>query len=63
MVMSRRGSITEISGTSVRLMMVILVRAAVSVTMANCDTSAPVPEVDGTITVGGIGRTTLSTPS
>ena len=63
MVVSRRGSITEISGTSVRLMMVILLRAAVSVTMANCDTSAPVPEVDGTITVGGIGRTTLSTPS
>jgi len=63
MVVSRRGSITEISGTRVRLMMVILLRAAVSVTIANCDTSAPVPEVDGAITVGGIGRTTLSTPS
>ena len=63
MVVRRRGSITEISGTSVRLIMVILMRAAVSVMTANCDTSAPVPEVDGTITVGGIGRTTLSTPS
>jgi len=63
MVVRRRGSITEISGTSVRLMMVILMWAAVSVTTANCDTSAPVPEVDGTIAVGGIGRSTLSTPS
>ena len=63
MVVKRRGSITEISGTSVRLMIVILMRAAVSVTTANWDTSAPVPEVEGTITVGGIGCTTLSTPS
>ncbi|SLC35636.1 Uncharacterised protein [Mycobacteroides abscessus subsp. abscessus] len=36
-------------------MMVILVPRVVSVTMQNCDTSAPVPDVVGTITNGGIG--------
>jgi len=63
MVVSSRGSMTEISGTRVLLMIVILVRSAVSVITANCETSAPVPEVDGTITVGGMGWTTLFTPS
>jgi hypothetical protein len=35
----------------------------VSVTMQNCDTSAPVPDVDGTTTSGGSGIVALSTPS
>lgn len=63
MVVSSRGSITEISGTRVRLMMVIFTCSVVSVTTQNCETSAPVPEVEGTMTVGGIGCTTRSTPS
>ncbi len=53
----------EISGTSVRLMMVTFVALVVSVTTQNWDTSAPVPEVDGTMTSGGMGLTTRSTPS
>ncbi len=46
-VVSSRGSITETSGTSARPMIVIFVWRRVSVTMQNCETSAPVPDVDG----------------
>ncbi len=63
MVVSRRGSMTVISGTRARPRMVILVLRVVSVTMQNCETSAPVPEVDGSTTSGGIGMVALSTPS
>ena len=63
MVVSTRGSITVMSGTSARPRMVILVPRAVSVTMQNCDTSAPVPDVVGTTTSGGMGMVALSTPA
>ena len=62
-VVSSRGSMTVRSGTSARPRIVILVLRVVSVTMQNCDTSAPVPDVDGTTTSGGIGSRALSTPS
>ena len=62
-VVSRCGSTIDMSGTSARPRIVILVLRAVSVTMQNCETSAPVPEVDGTITIGGIGSAIRSTPS
>ena len=62
-VVNRRGSMTVVSGTSARPRMVILVLRVVSVTMQNCDTSAPVPDVDGTTTSGGMGTCALSTPS
>ena len=44
-------------------MIVILVWRAVSVTMQNCETSAPVPDVDGIMISGGIGWAILSMPS
>ena len=55
-VVSSRGSITETSGTSARPMIVIFVCRTVSVTMQNWETSAPVPDVDGIMISGGIGR-------
>ena len=58
-VVRRRGSMTVMSGTSARPRMVILVLRVVSVTMQNCETSAPVPDVDGTTTSGGIGSVRL----
>ena len=54
---------TVMSGTSARPRMVIFVPRVVSVTMQNCETSAPVPDVDGTTTNGGSGIVALSTPS
>ncbi len=63
MVASSRGSVTEISGTSARPMIVTFTELAVSVMMQNCDTSAPVPAVDGIISSGGMGRLTRSTPA
>ena len=63
MVVSSRGSITETSGTSARPMIVILVCRSVSVTMQNCETSAPVPDVDGSMIIGGIGCSIRSMPS
>ncbi len=63
MVTSSRGSVIEMSGTSARPMIVIFTRRAVSVTMQNCETSAPVPDVLGIITSGGIGRVARSTPA
>jgi hypothetical protein len=63
MVVSSRGSITETSGTSARPMMVILVCRSVSVTMQNWETSAPVPDVDGSMISGGIGCSMRSMPS
>ena len=63
MVHSSRGSVIEMSGTSARPMIVIFTERSVSVTMQNCDTSAPVPEVLGIISSGGIGRSTRSTPA
>ena len=62
-VTSSRGSITETSGTSARPMIVILVCRTVSVTMQNCETSAPVPDVDGIMISGGIGCSIRSMPS
>ena len=62
-VVSRRGSITETSGTSARPMMVIFVCRTVSVTMQNCETSAPVPDVDGIMISGGMGCSMRSMPS
>jgi hypothetical protein len=61
-VASRDGSVTEMSGTRARPMIVTLIAAAVSVTMQNCDTSAPVPAVEGTISSGGMGLRTRSIP-
>ncbi len=43
-------------------MIVTLIAAAVSVTMQNCDTSAPVPAVEGIISSGGMGLRTRSIP-
>jgi hypothetical protein len=63
MVDSSRGSVTEISGTSARPMIVTFTLLAVSVMMQNWETSAPVPAVDGIISSGGIGRVTGSTPA
>ncbi len=51
------------SGTSARPMIVIFTERAVSVTMQNWDTSAPVPDVLGIISSGGIGLLTWSTPA
>ena len=62
-VVSSRGSVIEMSGTSARPISVALSRRVVSVMTANCETSAPVPAVVGHITVGGIAAVTLSTPS
>ena len=62
-VVSSRGSITDTSGTSARPMMVILVCRSVSVTMQNWETSAPVPDVDGSMIIGGIGCSIRSMPS
>ncbi len=44
-------------------MIVILVCRSVSVTMQNCDTSAPVPDVVGIMMSGGIGWSIRSMPS
>ena len=55
MVISSRGSVIEMSGTRARPMIVIFTDRSVSVTMQNCETSAPVPEVLGIISSGGIG--------
>ena len=63
MVTSSRGSMTDTSGTSARPMIVILVCRSVSVTMQNCETSAPVPDVDGIMISGGIGCSIRSMPS
>jgi hypothetical protein len=63
MVVSSLGSITETSGTRARPIIVILVRRSVSVTMQNWETSAPVPEVDGSMINGGIGCSIRSMPS
>ena len=54
-VVSSRGSVIEMSGTSARPMIVIFTERAVSVTMQNWETSAPVPDVLGIISSGGIG--------
>ena len=54
---------TETSGTSARPMIVIFMCRAVSVTMQNWETSAPVPDVDGIIISGGIGCAIWSMPS
>lgn len=62
-VTSSRGSMTDTSGTSARPMMVIFVWRSVSVTMQNCETSAPVPDVDGIMIRGGIGWVIRSMPS
>ena len=62
-VVSSRGSVSEMSGTSARPITVIFTERSVSVTMQNCETSAPVPEVLGIISIGGIGRVTWSTPA
>ena len=63
MVISRRGSVIEMSGTRARPMMVIFTWRSVSLTMQNWLTSAPVPEVLGIISSGGIGWVTRSTPA
>ncbi len=44
-------------------MMVTFTERSVSVTMQNCETSAPVPDVLGIISSGGIGFSTRSTPA
>ena len=44
-------------------MMVIFVCRSVSVTMQNWETSAPVPDVDGSMIIGGIGCSIRSMPS
>ena len=62
-VISSRGSVIEMSGTSARPMIVIFTERAVSETMQNCETSAPVPDVLGIISSGGIGLPTRSTPA
>ncbi len=62
-VVSSRGSVIDVSGTSARPMMVIFTDRSVSVTMQNCETSAPVPDVVGIINSGGIGCNTWSTPA
>jgi len=61
-VISSRASVTEMSGTRARPMIVIFTALAVSVMMQNWDTSAPVPAVVGIISSGGIGWHTRSTP-
>ena len=61
-VISSRGSVIEMSGTRARPMMVIFTDRSVSVTMQNWETSAPVPDVLGIISSGGIGLATRSTP-
>ena len=63
MVVSRVGSVTEMSGTSARPAMVALSRRRVSVMTQNWETSAPEPPVLGTITIGGIGLVTASMPA
>ena len=63
MVVSARGSVTEMSGTSARPPIVALMWRLVSVTTQNWDTSEPDPPVVGTMTVGGSGPGTLATPA
>ena len=53
----------EMSGTSARPMIVTFTDRAVSVMMQNWETSAPVPDVLGIISSGGIGLLTRSTPA
>ena len=63
MVVSSAGSMIDRSGTSARPMIVTFTERAVSVMMQNWDTSAPVPDVLGIISSGGIGLLTWSTPA
>ncbi len=53
MVLSKHGSVSEMSGTSARPMIVTCTDFVVSVMMQTCETSAPVPAVVGIINWAG----------
>jgi hypothetical protein len=62
-VVSRLGSVTEMSGTSARPAIVALSLRVVSVMTQNWETSEPEPPVLGTMTIGGMGLPIVSMPS